>query len=201
MCSKLKVSLGTAAVLKLNRVRNLVDPTTAYVMFGERCSNNCEFCSQSEGDTRLSRVIWPEFDTDVFIEAFNNHGKDLVNICIQVTKSKKSSEITLELVRKLKREIIRDIRINISIDLCEWPDMMNDFFEAGVHRIGISIDVVNEKEYFMIKHKDFKKNLDFLIECAERFPGRISTHIIIGLGETSENIFSMIKLFLSKILE
>ncbi|MCK9224683.1 MAG: hypothetical protein M0R46_07250 [Candidatus Muirbacterium halophilum] len=195
---KIKISQGTGAVLGLNRVKNLVDPTTAYLMFGDKCNNNCEFCSQSEGETRLSRVMWPEFDIYTFVQAFNKKGYKFKNICIQVTKSEKTSIMTLNIIKYLRDNIKFNININVSIDLMNYPELMYKFIECGVNRIGIAIDVASEKEFFFIKHKNFKKNIEFLYESVEKFPDRISAHLIIGLGETSYELFSLINSFLLK---
>ncbi|MDI3280233.1 MAG: hypothetical protein QJR13_02525, partial [Bacillota bacterium] len=62
---KIRVSLGSAALLGLRRLRVEVWPTTAYLIVGGRCAWDCAFCPQgrsgAEGEDRLSRVRWPEY--------------------------------------------------------------------------------------------------------------------------------------------
>ena len=65
---KVRVSAGTASVLGLSRIASFDEPTSAYVMIGERCAHDCAFCAQARSSAapggQLSRVTWPEFSAD-----------------------------------------------------------------------------------------------------------------------------------------
>ena len=65
LCIMIRLSMGTAIELGILHKKCDISPTTAYVMIGDKCNNNCAFCSQSiESSTkrdRLSRVVWPEY--------------------------------------------------------------------------------------------------------------------------------------------
>ncbi|HWJ03754.1 MAG TPA: radical SAM protein, partial [Verrucomicrobiae bacterium] len=68
----IKCSAGTAKVLGLKQLKTDALPTTAYLMTGERCSNDCSFCPQAKNSSSradlLSRVTWPEYEREAVIE-------------------------------------------------------------------------------------------------------------------------------------
>ena len=67
----IRVSLGTAALLGLVRMRAETTPTAAYLLHGEGCRMNCAFCLQARGadgrEGRLGRVTWPSFSREEVI--------------------------------------------------------------------------------------------------------------------------------------
>ena len=73
----IRLSMGTAIELGILHKKCDISPTTAYVMIGDKCNNNCAFCSQSiEGSTkrdRLSRVVWPEYTKKEILNALKDY--------------------------------------------------------------------------------------------------------------------------------
>ena len=59
-------------------------------------------------------------------------------------------------------------------------------FKAGVERVSIELDAVNPQAYARFKNGSLKRRSDLLLNCARLWPGRMSTHIIVGLMETEE---------------
>ena len=76
--SKVRASIGTAAVLGLRELRLDASPTTAYMMLYTEtgCVANCLFCTQArESDSersQLSRVMWPDFPTEMVLKGFRD---------------------------------------------------------------------------------------------------------------------------------
>ncbi|MBT3407175.1 radical SAM protein, partial [Candidatus Woesearchaeota archaeon] len=64
-----------------------------------------------------------------------------------------------------------------------------------VDNICIPFDVANKEKYMEIKHEDYEGKLNLITQAAKRFPKNISTHIIVGLGETEDEIIDLIKYF------
>ncbi|MFD3156639.1 hypothetical protein ACFIJ5_07225 [Haloimpatiens sp. FM7330] len=56
----------------------------------------------------------------------------------------------------------------------------------------MAIDACNENIYRQIKGGNYESKINLLKQCAEKFPNRISTHLIVGLGETEEEIIKII---------
>ena len=65
---RIRVSIGTAGVLHLTRVKQQTPPTTAYLMTyaPDGCIASCSFCPQSKISKSdpglLSRISWPVFN-------------------------------------------------------------------------------------------------------------------------------------------
>lgn len=187
----MRISLGSAVVLGLADAETDVLPTTCYMLVGDRCQNNCAFCTQARESTadadRLSRVIWPEFDDELvyhkIIDAYTS-GK-IWRACIQATGN--SFDKCLEIINRL------NIPICISINADD--EQIDKLIEAGVERVTIALDAAAEKIFSKVKKGNFSFNqiLTTLKNSAKKYPGKIGTHLIVGLGETEEEMIETIK--------
>ena len=64
------------------------------------------------------------------------------------------------------------------------------YFDAGATNVGLPVDAATAKTYSVVKgHPEpvFERSWEVLTKCAQLWPGRISTHLIVGLGETEED--------------
>lgn len=189
----IRLSLGTAIELGILNKKSDIPPTTAYIMIGNRCNNNCAFCSQStESSTRkdkLSRVIWPEYSKEEILNAFKNYkGSNIKRICIQSMASNDAHETVKEFIEYIKDDI--DLPISLSAKL-ESSDEIEKFFSYGVDKIGIAIDAANKDLYESIKGNNYNEKIKFVTDMAMKYHGKISTHIIVGLGESHEDIYKL----------
>jgi|YelNatPaOPRAMG01_1025707.scaffolds.fasta_scaffold33457_2 biotin synthase-related radical SAM superfamily protein len=190
------VSLGTAIVLGLRKGRMAHPPTTAYLMLGKKCLMDCAFCSQARSSTAnplsLSRVSWPPFPEEEVIsrlEAIGSSGS-LRRVCIQVTNSPKAFQKTLSLVYKLKE------RVPLPIDAAFLPRNLSEIqalFEAGLDHLGFGLDAASERVFAQTKGLGWENFLRLIEETASRYPGRVAVHLIVGLGETEEEMVKMIQ--------
>ena len=191
----IRLSIGTAIELEMKKGKSDIPPTTAYIMIGNKCSNKCSFCSQSiESSSRkdkLSRVIWPEYDKEDILDAFINYKKDNIKrICIQSMASDESYDEVTKFIKYINKYLA--IPISLSAKLEDIEDL-DKFFELGVDKIGIAIDAVNKELYESIKGNNFEEKIDFIKEAGIMYPNKISTHIIVGLGETHKEVYDLYK--------
>jgi biotin synthase len=191
----IRVSAGTAAVLSLKQSKMEVAPTTAYLMCGTRCSRQCAFCAQgrdakSRADL-LSRVTWPAFDpavtADGVARAYREGG--IRRACIQVVLYPDFLKDTLLAVREIKQRC--DVPLCVSV--YGSFDIVGQIFDAGADGVTVPIDAVSEDVYAKTKGPGFESAVSTIEACAREFPGRIGTHIVIGLGETDEAAARMIQ--------
>lgn len=171
-------------------------PTTAYLMLGKKCLMDCAFCSQARSSTAnplsLSRVSWPLFPEEEVIsrlEAIGSSGS-LRRVCIQVTNSPKAFQKTLSLVYKLKE------RVPLPIDAAFLPRNLSEIqalFEAGLDHLGFGLDAASERVFAQTKGLGWENLLRLIEETASRYPGRVAVHLIVGLGETEEEMVKMIQ--------
>ncbi|MGA1819457.1 MAG: radical SAM protein [Thermoplasmatota archaeon] len=198
---KIRVSIGTAIVLGLRKGALPVPPTTAYLMVGSECVNNCSFCTQARdaagGGDMLSRVIWPSFGEEEVLDALKGaRGAGLSRICLQCLIDPSAMSGLPEIVRKLRAACGLEISVSISaVDV----GMMERLKEAGTERIGIALDGASEQVFERIKGEGagnpytWEGNWRSLMSALGIFgKGKVSTHIIVGLGENDREVIDVL---------
>ncbi len=184
----INVSSGTATVLGLSEAFIDAPPTTAYLLVGEKCERDCSFCTQARSSRApaqaLSRVIWPPYEEKKTLSALKEAYKwgKIQRACLQVTASPGHLSRTEEIIAQLK-----GIPICASVVVSNL-DQVVKLLDSGLEIVGLSLDVANEEVYRHVKGGSFNQALGFIEEAAKRFPGRIATHLIVGLGETEEEM-------------
>ncbi len=192
MAISIRVSSGTASVLGLLDARLDAPPTTAYLMVGGRCRLGCAFCAQARDSTAsaaaLSRVNWPPWEEDVVLTAVEEAyaGGKIERCCLQVTVDTGY----LERVKEIATRIGRQVPLGASV--VADAHQAGELLESGLERVGLSLDAVNEEGYREVKGGELPAALGIIEEAARRFPGRIVTHVMAGLGESEEEMVRMI---------
>lgn len=201
----IRVSTGSAIVLGLLKGRIDSKPTTIYLLTcrDEKCSANCGFCSQareSKGRAdRLSRVTWPKFQTSEVIDAIEGiaEADTIRRVCIQTLNYPEVFDDILHLVTGIKSQI--DIPVSVSCQLSDTKKL-KILVEAGVNRISIALDAATEELFDKVKGETvrgpyiWKRQHEALNEAVKVFgEGCVSTHLIVGLGETEEELCQTIQ--------
>lgn len=190
-----KISAGTASVLGKKTMKCHVLPTTAYIMLGETCRNHCQFCSQSHNSIAkknvLSRVTWPVFDADEVTTSISTAYArgDIKRICLQVVNDKESWENTLHSLRTLREGENKPICVS---SYFESVDQAKELIDAGAQKVCIALDGATPAIYEQAKQGNWQERWSLLTECATALPGKITTHLIVGLGETEEEMVERI---------
>jgi biotin synthase-related radical SAM superfamily protein len=194
--SRVNVSIGTAGVLGLADVAMDAAPTTAYLMLGGRCVMNCGFCAQARSSQasalKLSRVTWPEFDqaqTLALLAQAVERG-DIRRCCLQVTVSEGTFRRTLELIRAVRETC--DVPVDAAI-LPRDMEQIEELLAAGADHIGFGLDAACERVFQRVKGGSWARSLSLIEAAARRFPGRGAVHLIVGLGETEQEMAEMIQ--------
>jgi biotin synthase-related radical SAM superfamily protein len=189
--STVGVSAGTAGVVGLRRIRQVDAPTTAYLMVGERCSRDCAFCTQARHSAArahfLSRVAWPPYPLEDTLQAIERSfvQGDIVRCCLQVTAAPGSLSHTLALVREL--HVRSPVPVCVSIVVSDL-DHVFTLLEHGAERVSLALDAACERVYRRVKGDDWSQRVALLYAAAQLFPGRIGTHLMVGLGETEQEM-------------
>ncbi len=194
----IRLSAGTAALLGLSTNRMDAYPTTAYLLSGKSCRMKCSFCPQGNDDNetlkRLGRISWPEYAWDEVEAALSKaESKGLKRICLQSVRHREGIEPLLDIMKNLKK--VSDLPVSLSAWIGNDKEAAA-LIDAGVDRISVSIDVINPSAFEDIKGGFQKDRLELLFKCAERLPGRMSTHLICGLGETELEALKMVDMLL-----
>jgi len=189
MVKFIRVSSGTAAILGLTEERPWIKCETAYLLTARPCLAKCKFCSQSvkEKTKYLSRIEWPKFELELVGEKLRT--KNFKRVCIQCTKYPELFQDLIEILEVLALEK----PISISAPPFDKKEM-KVLKELNTERIGIHLDCVNEKLFSELKpfynwDEHFKA-----IKAALKIFGdfRVTSHLIVGLGEKEEEVVAMI---------
>ncbi len=203
--TKIRMSLGTAIVLGLLRSKIEAKPTTAYLMTYRdgKCLANCAFCPQartSSGKTNmLSRITWPSAPLATVIKAISETYElgQIERVCIQALNYPEVFTEISWIVTALKANI--SIPVSVSCQPLRRENIIL-LFERGVERIGIPLDAATEKIFEETKGTlvdgpySWSNQLDLLQEAVKIFgKGKVSTHLIVGLGETEKQMITIIQ--------
>jgi biotin synthase-related radical SAM superfamily protein len=202
---QIRVSIGSAIVLGLLEGKLDAAPTTAYLMTynAGKCTANCLFCPQARTSQSpaelLSRVSWPAFPTKNVLRKISNaaeHGR-IRRVCIQALNYPQVFTHLAALATAIKQHAT--IPVSVS---CQPLNSKNTrrLAEAGADRIGIALDAATEKLFNQVKgakaNGPYRWNQQFtqLQEAVNLFgKGNVSTHLIIGLGETEKEAVNLIQ--------
>ena len=202
---QIRVSVGSAIILGLLEGKLDVEPTTAYLMTynAGKCVANCSFCPQartSRGKAEmLSRISWPSFPINRVLKgvetAFNE--AKIGRVCIQALNYPEVFSHLVALVQAIKQHA----KVPVSVS-CQPSnrESIRGLAVAGVDRVGISVDAATERLFDEVKGSggggpyDWEQQFARLREAVEIFgEGNVSTHLIVGLGETEEDAARVIQ--------
>ena len=196
MSKDIRASIGSLGVLGLRNIKLPAPPTALYLMVGERCMYNCAYCPQSKsshGSTEyLSRVIWPKTDWDELKTAISKASGIVKRICFQVVNSPAFLENTLFFIKETKS--VSSLPVSVSIRLTELNEV-KALFNAGAQRVGLALDVATEKTFSEYRGGNFESVVNFILKAGKTFPDKITTHIIVGMGETDKELYEIMKKF------
>jgi biotin synthase-related radical SAM superfamily protein len=200
---KVRVSLGTAAVLGLVKMRLHVPPTTAYMMSYTEgsCTANCSFCAQGRDNSsdrqHLSRVTWPEFLVIEALKGFNSSAADVLErICLQVINYPGFLDDTVSLV-----DTFNKTGLPISVDTCPVGAAgLRRLKDAGVGRVSIPLDGATPEVFDRIKGSGvggpyrWETHMKALREAVQIFgAGNVGSNLIVGLGETEKEASQLVQ--------
>jgi biotin synthase len=201
----IRVSVGSAVVIGLLNEKLDAAPTTAYLMTHRegKCTANCGFCPQARGShsraDMLSRVSWPAFSTERVLKGVEKAVEDgkIRRVCFQALNYPMVFTHLLALTEALRQKT--DVPISIS---CQplTNENIRQLAEVGAERIGIPLDAATEKLFDKIKGSaaggpySWEKQFKLLSEAVHIFgKSKVSTHLIVGLGETEREMVEIIQ--------
>jgi biotin synthase len=147
----------------------------------------------------LSRVSWPAYKTKEVLNGIINAAGDgkIRRVCIQALNY---PQVFTDL-HAIVRAISRSVKVPISVS-CQPVNLenMRQLENAGADRIGIALDAATKEVFDRTKGVDvkgpynWKKQWQLLESAKEVFgEGNVSTHLIVGLGETDEEMAKAIQ--------
>ncbi|MCF2141109.1 MAG: radical SAM protein [Candidatus Lokiarchaeota archaeon] len=209
MIQKIRISIGSAAVLGFVDIKTDVLPTTCYLMtYTEKmCRGECQFCPQgtsshSNAAQQLSRINWPEFDWNRFLDQLSllqksNKKSKFQRICLQTLNYPGYTDDALFIVREIHKRIPKT-PISVAIPPVS-KNILMQLQKNGLDRIGIALDACSPSLFEKIKNPSHKgpyrweNHIKAIDEALEVFgKHRVTTHFIVGLGESEEELIKTI---------
>jgi len=202
---RIRVSVGSAIVLGLIQGKIDAEPTTAYLLtyHESKCSANCLFCPQARGSSgradMLSRVTWPVFLLRKVAEGIKGaveKGK-LKRVCIQTL----NYLAVFDDIISVASLILSYIKVPISVS-CQPlnREKLEKLRLVGIERVSIPLDAATKEIFEKVKGKlaggpyIWERQVEALLEAVKVFGrGNVSTHLIVGLGETEKEMLQRIQ--------
>ncbi|MCD6450103.1 MAG: radical SAM protein [Thermotogaceae bacterium] len=190
----LRASYGTLALLGYNE-KIVEGQQTAFFMLDGKCVFDCWFCSHARNAKTpskfLSRVTWKEVDLSEAAERAKK-SPQIKRICLQVVSYSGYKEDIVEALNKFSGK-----PVSVSVRATNF-DEVKLYFDSGADMVGISIDAATDKLYRKIRGGSIKEVLNLLERASLEYPGRITTHLIVGLGETEKEMIGVIDWLLKR---
>ena len=145
----------------------------------------------------LSRVKWPTFPFQKVLSALGDRFRQgkIRRICIQALNYPGVFADLEALVGEIKKEAAVPVSVS-----CQPLDRANieRLAKAGVDRLGVALDAATETLFDRIKGEgsSYRWNNQFrmLVEALAVFgKGNVTTHLIVGLGETEREAMQIIQ--------
>ncbi len=202
---KIRASSGSAVMLGLMKAMLDAKPTTIYLLtfHSGKCSANCGFCPQARKSRgradMLSRVTWPSFPTERVISGIEHaiRKNAIRRVCIQALNYPTVFKDILNITKEILSRV--NVPISVSCQPINREEMMK-LTEAGVERLCIPLDAATKELFDTVKGRladgpyVWEKQCMALRDAVHIFgKDSVSTHLIVGLGETEEDAIRAIQ--------
>jgi len=171
--------------------------------YQEGCQGRCGYCgleqkrSENTKGTTFIRVAWPTYSFDLILERTKQHQSSLKRICLSMITHKRAFEDSLKLIARIHREVSLPISILCAPTLIHKIEDLQKLKEAGADQLGVSIDAATPEIFQKYRGKGVRgphqwdHYWDILRKGVAVFgPGQVSVHLIVGLGETEQEMVS-----------
>ena len=144
----------------------------------------------------LSRVVWPKCKVDLVLQALSQHQGALKRVCIQALNYPEIVDDLCELVGRIKD--VCALPISVSCQPLTGEDV-KCLASAGAQRIGIALDAATPEVFDRVKGAGvggpyrWRRHLKALDDARAELGDRVSTHLIVGMGETEQEAIEMIQ--------
>ena len=174
--------------------------------YAEGCRGNCAYCGLSrerevkENDQTFIRVDWPTYSLDEVVERIAAKGEDRIRrICVSMITNRRAVEDLKMILRRIRARLDTPVSLLVTPTILEPADF-EAFKELGADRIGVAIDAATPELFARWRGQEVKgpHQWDQYWETFETALGifgadRAGVHLIVGLGETEEEMVRAIQ--------
>ncbi|MEW6329585.1 MAG: radical SAM protein [Candidatus Micrarchaeota archaeon] len=175
----MRLALGTAMAMGLRKGKMESAPTTAHFLLGDGCEHSCAYCGAR--DSKIARIEWPEFPGEKVMGAPFSGFK---RACLQLTSNGLEEAVAL----------IPKIPLPVSVSLrARGIGEVERLFSAGADRVCVPLDACTGEISESVGRGGFRERVALLKWAAGKFPGKIATHLIVGLGESERDAVELMR--------
>jgi biotin synthase-related radical SAM superfamily protein len=141
----------------------------------------------------LSRVVWPISELGKVLAALGKNSNDFKRVCIQAVNYPRAMDDLCELVARVKS--VSNLPISVSCQPLKAGDIQK-LADAGGERVSVALDAATPGLFERIKggFYTWEDHIQALERAQAVFDDRVSTHLIVGLGESEEEMARAIQL-------
>ena len=175
--------------------------------YPQGCAANCSYCGLARERPGLAeensfiRVDWPLYETDLVAEKIaEKEARDTVGrVCIAQVQDHRATDDLVDMAARVHAAAPKvPISGLVTATLLDEDDLFR-IKESGVDIIGVGLDAVTEDLFLRTRGKLAKGPHRWdqhweIVRAARRIygPMKVNCHLIVGLGETDEEMFDMI---------
>jgi len=176
------------------------------MQYREGCRANCLYCGQAReipsGSEckNLIRVEWPSYRLAEVIERTREVQNNVQRICISTITHPRAPEDLLAIVKGIRKSLDLPVSTLITPTIITKKHMV-ELKQVGVEMIGIAIDAATPRLFYDLRGKGaggphmWSRYFNGLKEAVKIMgKGRVGCHLIVGLGESEEEITSTIQM-------
>lgn len=184
-----RVAAGTAMRLDLRGGKVDPGPTTAHFLIPGKCEYDCAYCTKARSSTAnpdfLCRIPWPKYSERKVWDALGAHSDRFSRVCVQAVNAPDWQETAKGWMRRIADRCSLPMSVEIRTSNHR---AVADLIDHGADIVGIPIDVACSRLYPVLRGGRLEDALDFVAGMADSHPGKISSHVILGLGETDKEV-------------
>lgn len=198
----IKTSLASAIALRLVSGRFFRDARpyciNLLLSYPEDCKASCAYCglarTRPTGEDSFIRVDWPILETKEIVQRIARYRDNIRRVCISTVFHPSAVEDTVSIAR----EIINSADVPLSVLITPGifgRGEMERLKALGVDTLGIGLDAASKRVFQRTRAGgvdgplSWEVYLTALNEASEIFgPGKVSCHIIVGIGETDREL-------------
>lgn len=181
--------------------------------YPQGCAANCSYCGLARErpgvaeENSFIRVDWPLFETDLVADkiAAKEESDTVGRVCIAQVQDHRAVADLIDMAHRVHRAAPQvPISALVSATLLEEEDL-HEIKKTGVDIIGVGLDAASERIFLKTRGKlaksphQWEHHWKIVRKSREIYgPMKVNCHIVVGLGETDEDLVKLFYLLKSE---
>jgi lipoate synthase len=164
-------------------------PEQAFFNLDTHCIYHCKFCTSPSLDERIIKGLDPDKVVSMILKMAERPDMKAVALTSAVVKDPQSTVDKLAYVISRVRENMPDIPIGVE-PYIDRPEQVDQLKRAGADEIKLNVETFDRDIFEKVcGEQDLDRILETIRYAAKVFGrGKVTSNIIVGMGETDENV-------------